>query len=156
MHHLVAERTTLINQVGAVLLERGITVAQGRRKLETQPARSIAQPRHKEFRLAPRRMRGGAIPFALRAIKMTFPSAFWFVLPRTSLISSRSANQRATRWAHRTVAKLQRFAEFAKTFCLVSSSRGVMAVVGTALGASWLRQGNDSSRKPQSRLLTLN
>src|SRR3954447_26574007 len=31
---LVGERTALINQLGAVLLERGITVAQGRRKLE--------------------------------------------------------------------------------------------------------------------------
>jgi transposase len=33
---LVAERTALINQVRSVLLERGIAVAQGRRKLETQ------------------------------------------------------------------------------------------------------------------------
>jgi transposase len=33
---LVAERTALINQVRSVLLERGIVVAQGRRKLETQ------------------------------------------------------------------------------------------------------------------------
>ncbi len=31
---LVAERTTLINPLRAVLLERGITVAQGRRKLD--------------------------------------------------------------------------------------------------------------------------
>src|SRR5512137_705553 len=31
---LVGERTALINQLRAVLLERGITVAQGRRKLE--------------------------------------------------------------------------------------------------------------------------
>jgi transposase len=34
--HRVAERTALINQVRSVLLERGIAVAQGRRKLETQ------------------------------------------------------------------------------------------------------------------------
>jgi transposase len=33
---LGAERTALINQVRSVLLERGITVAQGRRKLENQ------------------------------------------------------------------------------------------------------------------------
>src|SRR6478672_12801097 len=33
---MVAERTALINQVRSVLLERGIAVAQGRRKLETQ------------------------------------------------------------------------------------------------------------------------
>ena len=33
---LVAERTALINQVRSVLLEREITVAQGRRKLENQ------------------------------------------------------------------------------------------------------------------------
>lgn len=31
---LVGERTALINQLRAVLLERGITIAQGRRKLE--------------------------------------------------------------------------------------------------------------------------
>lgn len=31
---LVGERTALINQLRAVLLERGVTVAQGRRKLE--------------------------------------------------------------------------------------------------------------------------
>jgi len=31
---LVAERTALINQLRAVLMERGITVPQGRRKLE--------------------------------------------------------------------------------------------------------------------------
>src|SRR5580700_3840979 len=35
---LVGERTALINQLRAVLLERGITVAQGRRKLERQLA----------------------------------------------------------------------------------------------------------------------
>jgi transposase len=38
LHHardrLVAERTALINQLRAVLMERGITVPQGRRKLE--------------------------------------------------------------------------------------------------------------------------
>ena len=33
---LVGERTALINQLRAVLLERGIIVAQGRRKLERQ------------------------------------------------------------------------------------------------------------------------
>ncbi len=33
---LVAERTALINQVRSVLLERGITIAQGRHKLENQ------------------------------------------------------------------------------------------------------------------------
>ena len=31
---LVGERTALLNQVRAVLMERGIAVAQGRRKLE--------------------------------------------------------------------------------------------------------------------------
>jgi transposase len=31
---LVAERTALINQLRAILLERGIVVPQGRRKLE--------------------------------------------------------------------------------------------------------------------------
>ena len=31
---LVGERTALINQLHAILLERGVTVAQGRRKLE--------------------------------------------------------------------------------------------------------------------------
>src|ERR1700726_3756267 len=33
---LVAERTALINQLRAILLERGIIVAQGRRKLEQE------------------------------------------------------------------------------------------------------------------------
>jgi transposase len=31
---LVGERTTLINQLRAILLERGIMIAKGRRKLE--------------------------------------------------------------------------------------------------------------------------
>src|SRR5262249_5858087 len=33
---LIGERTALLNQVRAVLLERGITIAQGRRKLEQE------------------------------------------------------------------------------------------------------------------------
>ncbi len=33
-NRLVGERTALINQLRAILLERGIIVAQGRRKLE--------------------------------------------------------------------------------------------------------------------------
>ena len=48
---LVGERTALINQLRAVLLERGITIPQGRRKLERHLAallasdeRSFAQP----------------------------------------------------------------------------------------------------------------
>ena len=40
---LVGERTALINQLRAVLLERGITVAQGRRKLERHLAGLDAQ-----------------------------------------------------------------------------------------------------------------
>jgi transposase len=40
---LVGERTALINQLRAVLLERGITVAQGRRKLERHLAGMAAQ-----------------------------------------------------------------------------------------------------------------
>jgi transposase len=40
---LVAERTALINQLRAILLERGITVAQGRRKLERHLAGLDAQ-----------------------------------------------------------------------------------------------------------------
>lgn len=40
---LVGERTTLINQLRAILLERGITVAQGRRKLERHLAGLDAQ-----------------------------------------------------------------------------------------------------------------
>jgi transposase len=39
---LVAERTALINQLRAVLLERGITIPQGRRKLEEQLAEVLA------------------------------------------------------------------------------------------------------------------
>src|ERR1700747_772822 len=39
---LVGERTALINQLRAVLLERGITVPQGRRKLEEQLAEVLA------------------------------------------------------------------------------------------------------------------
>jgi len=31
---LIGERTALMNQLRAVLMERGITIAQGRRKLE--------------------------------------------------------------------------------------------------------------------------
>jgi transposase len=33
---LVAERTALINQLRSLLLERGVTVPQGRRKLERE------------------------------------------------------------------------------------------------------------------------
>jgi transposase len=40
---LVGERTALINQLRAVLLERGITVAQGRRELERHLASLDAQ-----------------------------------------------------------------------------------------------------------------
>lgn len=40
---LVGERTALINQLRAILLERGITVAQGRRKLERHLAGLDAQ-----------------------------------------------------------------------------------------------------------------
>ena len=40
---LVAERTALINQLRAILLERGITVAQGRRRLERHLADMDAQ-----------------------------------------------------------------------------------------------------------------
>jgi transposase len=40
---LVGERTTLINQLRAVLLERGISVAQGRRKLERHLSSMNAQ-----------------------------------------------------------------------------------------------------------------
>ena len=40
---LVGERTALINQLRAVLLERGITVAQGRRELERHLAGMTAQ-----------------------------------------------------------------------------------------------------------------
>ena len=40
---LVGERTALINQLRAVLLERGITVAQGRRELERHLAGTDAQ-----------------------------------------------------------------------------------------------------------------
>src|SRR6201984_1535716 len=39
---LVGERTALINQLRAILLERGITVPQGRRKLEEQLAEVLA------------------------------------------------------------------------------------------------------------------
>lgn len=39
---LVGERTALINQLRAILLERGITVAQGRRKLEQHLAAMLA------------------------------------------------------------------------------------------------------------------
>src|ERR1700760_3502487 len=39
---LVGERTALINQLRAVLLERGITIPQGRRKLEEQLAEVLA------------------------------------------------------------------------------------------------------------------
>jgi len=35
---LVGERTALLNQLRAVLMERGITVARGRRKLERELA----------------------------------------------------------------------------------------------------------------------
>src|SRR3954464_8573136 len=38
---LVGERTALINQLRAILLERGITVAQGRRKLEQHVAEML-------------------------------------------------------------------------------------------------------------------
>jgi transposase len=36
--HRVSERTALMNQLRAVLMERGITVPKGRRKLEQHPA----------------------------------------------------------------------------------------------------------------------
>jgi transposase len=35
---LVGQRTALINQIRGVLMERGVAVPQGRRKLETHPA----------------------------------------------------------------------------------------------------------------------
>jgi transposase len=41
---LVAERTTLINQLRSLLLERGITVAQGRRKLEKKLPEILSDP----------------------------------------------------------------------------------------------------------------
>jgi transposase len=40
---LVGERTVLINQLRAMLLERGITVPQGRRKLEQHLAARMGQ-----------------------------------------------------------------------------------------------------------------
>ena len=40
---LVGERTALINQMRAILLERGITVAQGRRKLERDLAERLGE-----------------------------------------------------------------------------------------------------------------
>ena len=46
---LVAERTALINQVRSVLLERGITIAQGRHKLEISawhPGRRVVEFEH--------------------------------------------------------------------------------------------------------------
>jgi transposase len=48
---LVGERTALLNQIRAVLLERGITIVQGRRKLELQLAVVLES---KERQLSPR------------------------------------------------------------------------------------------------------
>src|SRR5580693_169940 len=48
---LVGERTALINQLRAVLLERGIVVSQGRRKLECYVDALLAE---EEIRLSPR------------------------------------------------------------------------------------------------------
>ena len=48
---LVGERTALINQLRAVLLERGIVVSQGRRKLERYVDALLAE---EEIRLSPR------------------------------------------------------------------------------------------------------
>src|ERR1700731_1097772 len=48
---LVGERTALINQLRAVLLERGIVVPQGRRKLERYVDALLAE---EEIRLSPR------------------------------------------------------------------------------------------------------
>jgi hypothetical protein len=77
---------TLIFHKGSVLGLASLTRT-------TCQTRSVAQPRHQEFRLAPRRMRGGAIPFAPRAITRTL---LWFVLPRTPLNTSHTANRCAT------------------------------------------------------------
>jgi transposase len=51
---LVGERTALINQLRAVLLERGITVAQGRRKLEQYLALSLDDEDAPPLPLSPR------------------------------------------------------------------------------------------------------
>src|SRR5260370_2884890 len=51
---LVGERTALINQLRAVLLERGITVAQGRRKLERYLALSLDGEDAPSLPLSPR------------------------------------------------------------------------------------------------------
>ena len=48
---LVGERTALINQLRAVLLERGIVVPQGRRKLERYVDTLLAE---EKVRLSPR------------------------------------------------------------------------------------------------------
>ena len=48
---LVGERTALINQLRAVLLERGITIPQGRRRLEKHLAETLTG---EELRLSPR------------------------------------------------------------------------------------------------------
>jgi transposase len=51
---LVGERTALINQLRAVLLERGITVAQGRRKLEEHLALLLGEEDSRPLPLSPR------------------------------------------------------------------------------------------------------
>jgi transposase len=48
---LVSERTALVNQLRAVLLERGIAIAQGRRRLERQLAEMLAG---EDLQLSPR------------------------------------------------------------------------------------------------------
>ena len=48
---LVAERTALINHLRAVLLERGITVPQGRRKLEAELLAILSDERSEERRV---------------------------------------------------------------------------------------------------------
>src|SRR4029077_5557277 len=58
---------TLIFHKGSVL---GLASLTG----TTCQTRSVAQPRHQQFRIAPRRLRGGAIPFAPRAIT---PTLLW-------------------------------------------------------------------------------
>jgi transposase len=47
---LIGERTTLINQLRGVLLERGIIVPRGRRKLELHLARMMATQRRRSAR----------------------------------------------------------------------------------------------------------
>ena len=54
---LVGDRTALINQLRAVLLERGITVAQGRRRMEQYLALALDGEGSPPLQLSPR-MRG--------------------------------------------------------------------------------------------------